>query len=184
MNKANTRKLHKKKTAFGAKDCAYIAVFVALAIAAQLAFSALPGVELVTVLFVAFSFVFGARRGMVAATAFSLLRQIVFGVIFNVLVLYLLYFNFLACLFGLLGKRVKLHGKTLVWLTVIACVCTVGFTMLDNLLTPLWYAYTPRAAKAYFYASLSFMIPQVICTAVSVGVLFFPLQRVFRWVKK
>ena len=53
------------------RDCAYIAVFVALTIAAQLCLSFVPGVEVVTVLFVTFSFAFGCRHGIVAATAFS-----------------------------------------------------------------------------------------------------------------
>ena len=68
----------KKRQNLG-KDCAYIAVFVALTIAAQLCLSFLPGVEVVTVLFITFSFVFGCRRGVAAATVFSLLRQLIFG---------------------------------------------------------------------------------------------------------
>ena len=157
-------------------------MFVALVIAAQLALSVIPGVEVVTVLFVAFSFAFGVKRGMIAATVFSVLRQFVFGVFPNVLVLYLIYFNALVYVFGILGKQVKPTAKNLVWLTAVACVCTAGFTMLDNILTPLWYGYSSRAAELYFYASLPFMIPQVICTAVTVGVLFLPLERIFKWI--
>ncbi|MBQ7948490.1 MAG: hypothetical protein IJ284_01895 [Clostridia bacterium] len=167
------------KTTIG-KDCAYVAVFVALTIAAQLCLSVIPGVEVVTVLFVAFSYAFGIKRGMVAATAFSLLRQFVFGFFPTVLVLYLVYYNALSALFGLLGKRVQNEPKNLLFLTAVACVCTMCFTMLDNILTPLWYGYTARAAKLYFYASFAFMIPQVICTAISVGMLFIPLTKVFQ----
>ena len=162
------------------KDCAYIAVFVALTIAAQLCLSFLPGIEVVTVLFVAYSFVFGCKRGMLAATVFSLLRQLVFGFFPTVLVLYLIYYNALAALFGFLGKRVRLTAKNVVWLTAVACVCTVCFTVLDNIITPLWYGYSGRVFKLYFYASFSFMLPQVICTAISVGVLFFPLAKIFK----
>ena len=162
------------------KDCAYIAVFVALTIAAQLCFSAIPGVELVTILFVSFSFAFGSRRGMLAATVFSLLRQLVFGFFLSVLVLYLLYYNMLAWLFGFLGKRMSCKSKNLPLLTGIACVCTVGFTMLDNVITSLWLGYSGRMFKLYFMASLSFMVPQVICTAVTVSILFLPLVKIFR----
>ena len=164
------------------KECAYIAVFVALTIAAQLCLSVIPGVEVVTVLFVSYAFVFGVKRGMIAATAFSLLRQMVFGFLPLVLILYLLYFNTLAALFGFLGK--KLSTKHLVWIVLIACVCTVCFTMLDNILTVVWYAYSPRAAKIYIYASLSVLLPQVICTAVTVGVLFLPLCKIFKRLEK
>ena len=162
------------------KDCAYIGVFVALTIAAQLCLSFLPGVELVTVLFVAFSFAFGCKRGMAAATVFSLLRQLVFGFYPTVLVLYLIYYNGLTLLFGEVGRRVKVSAKTLVWLTVVACVCTACFTLLDNILTPLWYGYSGRVLRIYFMASFSVMLPQVVCTAVSVGVLFVPLTKLFQ----
>lgn len=163
-----------------AKECAYLAVFVALVIAAQLCLAVLPGVEVVTVLFVTFSFAFGWKMGMAAATAFTLVRQIVFGFFPVVLILYLVYYNALALTFGLLGKKAKATPKNLVWLTAIACLGTVCFTLLDNVLTPLWYGYTARAAKLYFYASLPFMIPQTICTAASVGILFLPLVKAFR----
>ena len=169
-----------------AKESAYLAVFVALLIAAQFAFSFLPGLEIVTVLFIGYAFVFGVSRGMLAATAFSLLRMFLFGFQPNVLVLYLVYYNALTALFGGIGRRVK-EGKelrSLWWIVLIACLCTASFSMLDNLITPLWYGFTARAAKAYFFASLSVMLPQVVCTLVSVGLLFLPLQKTFGLIKK
>ena len=177
-------KIRQKNKGLNARDCAYIAVFIALVIAMQLALSVVPGVELVTVMFVAFSFAFGTKRGMIAATVFAILRQFVFGIVPTVLVLYLIYFNLLACVFGLLGGKVQPTVKNLVWLTLVACVCTMTFTMLDNILTPLWYGYTMSAMKVYFHASLPFMIPQILCTAVSVGVLFLPLTRIFKWINR
>ncbi|MBO5240933.1 MAG: hypothetical protein J6B56_05915 [Clostridia bacterium] len=174
----------KRVAARSAKECAYLSAFVALLIVAQLVFSFLPGVEIVTVSFVTYSLTMGARRGTVAATAFSLLRQLVFGFFPTVLVLYLIYFNLLALCFGGIGLKWKAGVKTLPWLVVIACACTVCFTLIDNVLTPLWYGYSAKATRAYFFASLPFMIPQVICTAVSVIVLLFPLSRVFSYVKK
>ena len=105
MNGNMTPKPPYKKTPHPAKECAYIAVFVALLIALQLALTAVPGVEAVTVLFVSYAYVFGWKRGMAAATAFSLLRQMVFGFYPVVLILYLLYYNGMAALFGTMGKR-------------------------------------------------------------------------------
>ena len=67
-----------------AREIANLAVFVALVLAAQFLFSFVAGVEIVTVLFVTYAFTFGIRRGMLAATAFSLLRMFIFGVFFNV----------------------------------------------------------------------------------------------------
>ncbi len=176
MNGENRRKLYKN----GGEEIAYLAVFVALTIAAQVCLAFLPGVELVTLLFVSYAFAMGARRGMLAATAFSLLRQLVFGVFPTVLLLYLLYYTWLAALFGFLGTQVKAPVKALWWLTLLACVCTACFTLLDCILTPLWYGYTKGAAEAYFWAALPFMLPQIACTAATVGTLFLPLQKVFR----
>jgi len=174
----------KKATVRSAKESALIAVFTAVVIALQFALYALPGIELVTVLFVSFSFTLGWKRGMAAATVFSLLRQLLFGFFPTVLCLYLLYYNLLSLLFGVFGKKVKNVYKALPFLTGTACICTLLFNVLDTALTALWYGFTPQAGKAYFLASLPFMIPQIVCTALSVALLFVPLRRVFLLVKK
>ncbi len=172
-----------------AKECAYLSVFVALLIAVQLVLSLVPGVELVTVLFLSYVFVFGWKRGMAAATVFALLRQMVFGVYPVVLVLYLIYFNLLAVGFGVLGGKIscvkiKKMMRFLPIIVLLACLGTACFNILDNILTPIWFGYSQRAAKAYFYASLPFMFPQIICSAISVATLFLPLITAFGYVKK
>ena len=177
LKEQTTKKTRWKRAS---KECAYLAVFVALTIAAQLCLAAIPGVELVTVLFVSYSFVFGARRGILAGVAFSLLRSFVFGFFPTVLILYLVYYSLLPLVFGWLGGRVKNPLRSLWWLTLVACLCTAAFSMLDNIITPLWYGYTAKAARAHFFASFTVMLPQMVCTAVTVAVLFLPLQRVFR----
>ena len=176
----------KKKTLVwrSGKECAYLAVFVALVIAAQLLLASIPGVEVVTLLFVTYSFVFGVRRGMIAATAFSLLRMLVFGFSPTVLILYLFYFNGLTAAFGGLGKVVKKPLRWLWLLVLVACCCTAVFNLTDGILTPLWYAFSKRATQAYFSAMIPIMIPQVICTAVSVGVLFIPIQKTFAFIER
>ncbi len=165
-----------KKRTTSAKELAYLAVFVALLIGGQFVFAALPGVEIVTVLFVTYAYVFGTRRGMVAATAFSLLRQLVFGFFPTTLVLYLIYFNGVAAVFGLMGqgKRVKLSQ-----ITLVACLSTACFSVLDGLITSLWYSYSWTVAKAYFFAALPVAIPQIICAATTVFLLFLPLRKIF-----
>lgn len=179
-----TEKREKKAVTRSAKECAYLAVFVALVIAAQVVFSFVPGVEIVTVSFVAYSLVMGVRRSMVAATAFSLLRGFVFGFFPTVLVLYFVYFNLLSVCFGFIGRKWRAGVKTLPCFALIACLCTVGFTLIDNVITPLWYGYSAKAIKAYWFASFPFMISQVVCTAVSVALLLLPLAKVFSLVKK
>lgn len=174
----------KKYALKSAKECAFIAVFVALLIAGQFVLSAVPGVEVVTVLFCSYAFAFGVRRGMAAATAFSFIRQLLFGFFPNVLILYLLYYNLLAATFGGLGKKIKRPLRFLAVIVAVASVCAVAFTALDNVITPLWYGYSARAARAYAFASLPFMGVQALNAAISVGVLFLPLFRAFSAAKR
>lgn len=239
---------------FTAKDIALVAVMVALLIGGQLALSAVAGVEIVTVLLLCFSYTFGVKRGVFAATAFSLLRCLIWGFYPAVVVLYLVYYNAFALLFGLMGERnqrlsikktsaflviltellfvllfipcffilterikvsiLLLDGlKTLSWfiisfntlffiaynvllifgkkspklsawkiifsVTATAAVCTVCFTLLDDVITPLFYGFTPQAALAYFYTSFTAMIPQTLCAVVTVSLLFYPLTKIF-----
>lgn len=220
------------------------ALTAALLIAVQYALGAIPGVELVTAFLLTFCYAFGARAGMLTATAFSLLRCFIWGFEPKVIVLYLLYFNAFALLFGLLGGRRRLPAawvcpllllliaggsaaaavcgipvsvlyrarlNAMLWslfgvtcalaalygalliaggrrarigreaasLAALAAFCTVLFTLLDDVLTPLWYGYTFSAAIAYFYAGFFVMLPQTVCAAVSVLLLFYPLNKIF-----
>lgn len=166
------------------KECAYLAVFVALVIAAQLCLAAVAGVEVVTVLFAAYAFAFGKGRGMLAATAFSLLRQLAFGFFPQVLALYLLYYNAFAWLFGAVGEWIKEPREKLWLLILLACFCTLLFSALDVGINALWYGYTWGAVKVYALASLPVAATQTACAAVSVGVLFLPLQKAFAAAKK
>lgn len=220
------------------------AVMTALLIAVQYALGFVPGVELVTVFLLAFCYVFGAKYGVIVATAFSLLRCFVWGFYPNIIVLYLIYFNVFALLFGLLGGRERPvavwvcpvllallaagcmagaligipvsvlyrarlsamlwalfgvlagllalyialwavggrragQGREAASLAALAALCTVCFTLLDDVLTPLFYGYSFDAAVAYFYAGFFAMLPQTICTVLSVLLLFYPLRKVF-----
>jgi hypothetical protein len=161
-----------------AKEIAYAAVFTALLIGGQLLFSALPGVEIVTLLFVCYAYTFGVARGCICATAFSLIRQLLFGFFPTVLILYLVYYNLLCLCFGLLGKAWKgKEKKRLVFLIIVACACTLFFNLMDIFITTTWYAYTMAAAKAYFVASWAVTLPQIACTALSIGLCFLPVQK-------
>ena len=57
-----------------AKDIALIGVFTAMLIGGQLVLSGIAGVEVVTVLLLAFSYYFGIIRGLFVANVFSILR--------------------------------------------------------------------------------------------------------------
>lgn len=67
--------------------------------------------------------------------------------------------------------------------TAAASALTVMFTLLDDVITPLFYGYSKQTAAAYFYGSFLAMLPQTICAAVSVFVTFLPLKRAFEATK-
>lgn len=160
-----------------AKELAIISVFTALLIGGQYALSFVSGVEVVTVLAVSFCYIFGVKRGALCMTAFSLLRCFIFGFFPNVVILYLVYYNLLAVVFGLLGKKLE-NSKMLIKLIVVvitSIILTVCFTFFDCVITPLFYQFTFVQAKAYFLASATTLIAQIISVAVSVSILFIPL---------
>ena len=159
-----------------------VAMCVALLIGGQLALTGLSGVEIVTVMLLSFCFCYGIRQGLAIATTFSLLRCLVFGFQINVIVLYLVYYNLFALFFGWLGGRFT--GKVTFAKTILvvasAAVFTVCFTLLDDIITPLLYGFSRKAAMIYFLQSLYAVIPQTICTVVTVSVCFHPLTRVIK----
>lgn len=223
-----------------ARQLATCAVMTALLIAVQFVLGYVPGVELVTVFFLSFCVSYGIRCGLITATAFSLVRCIIWGFYPAVVLLYLIYYNLFALLFGALKKRnvpvwlcpvlflllgiasayfavsgvpvsilyekrltvmlwilfgicmalmllyfVLLAVKRGTWgreiasYTALAAFCTVLFTLLDDVISPLVAGWSYEATLAYFYTSFLTMLPQTICAAASVFFLYLPLKRVF-----
>ena len=159
-----------------------VAMCVALLIGGQLALTGISGIEIVTVMMLLFCFSYGIRHGIAIATTFSLLRCFVFGFQINVIVLYLIYYNLFAIFFGWLGARFA--GKASLSKTILvvasAAAFTVCFTLLDDIITPLLYGFHRKAAMVYFLQSLYAVIPQTVCTVVTVSVCFHPLTRVIK----
>ena len=159
---------------------AITALYTALLLCVQFALSGVAGVELVTVFFLAFCFTFGVKAGITVAVCFSTIRCFIFGFYPSVIILYLVYYTGFALFFGFLRNR--FNRKSTIWrfifIVVLATAFTALFTLLDDVLTPLFYGFSISAAKAYFYSSLPFMLSQCICAAISVSVLFIPLCKV------
>ena len=168
-----------------AKELSIISVFIALLIGGQFALSAVSGIEVVTVLSVTFFFCFGVVRGCIVATAFSLVRCFLFGFFPNVIILYLIYYNLLAIIFGLLGRAFNksVSVKKMIVVVALSVFMTFLFTLLDNFITTTFYGFTEKARNAYFISSLATMIPQLLCTLVTVTFLFYPLYRICKTVR-
>ena len=168
-----------------AKELALTGVYTALLIGGQVVLSGIVGIEIVTVMFVAFAYYFGIRRGMLVANAFSLLRCFIFGFFPDIMILYAVYYNQLVTVFGLLGNRFghKLKLNIHIMLVFIACFMAALFTALNNVITPLYYGYSLSMAKAYAIASLAAVIPQLLCTIVTVTLLLPVIIKIFKQTK-
>lgn len=167
------------------KDIVRIAMCTAMLIGGQLALSAVSGVEIVTVLLLCFCYTFGARQGVAVAITFSILRCLIFGFYINVVILYLTYYTLFALFFGFLGSRLggKLSFSRILLVVALSMIFTLLFTLLDDVITPFIFGFNQNAAMTYFLASLSTVIPQVICTAVTVSVFFLPLTKIISKLK-
>ncbi|MBP5466454.1 MAG: hypothetical protein J6Y43_02690 [Clostridia bacterium] len=161
------------------------ALFCALLIGVQLALSGVPGIVLVTAFFLAFCFCMGVLQGVVVGVSFSLLRCLLFGFFPTVIILYLLYYSLFALVFGFVGKKFGNQPSPVALFTVIvlSVLMTAIFSLMDDVITPLVFGFDKNAFVAYFYSSLAFMLPQCVCAAVSVGLLFIPLVKTFSLLK-
>ena len=135
---------------------------VALLTAVQFALSFVAGVELVTVLLLCFCYVFGIYYGLLTATAFSLVRCVLFGFVPNVVILYLIYYSLFAVLFGRLG-----HSRLPIWVCpLLLCVLTassayfavtgipISILYKARMTVMLWCLFGIAAALLVFYLVL------------------------------
>jgi hypothetical protein len=76
------------------------------------------------------------------------------------------------------GKLLKVF-----FITTIASLCTICFTIIDDVITPLIVGMTKEGALTYFYTSFIAMLPQTICTIATVSTLFLPLSTIMSHTK-
>ena len=160
-----------------AREIALVGLFTAVLLGGQFVLSMVAGVEVVTVLLAAFAYKFGVRRGLMVANAFILLRCFIYGFFPTVIILYLVYYNLFVLVFGLLGKKCGKGALPIV--TVAAVIMTMLFTLLDDIICPLFYGFSRDAAISYFYASLPVMLTQCACTLLTTLILFNPLIKIY-----
>lgn len=85
---------------------------------------------------------------------------------------------------------IKSRGKNgeralfLFFIVTAAAMCTICFTLLDDVISPLMLGMTFEGALVYFYASFTAMLPQTLCTIVTVGLMFYPLTAIFGRIKR
>jgi hypothetical protein len=56
---------------------------------------------------------------------------------------------------------------------------TVLFTLMDNVLTPLWNGFSDAAFWIYFKASMPFAVIQTACAGLTTSLLFPTVSKIF-----
>ena len=115
--------------------------------------------------------IFGVPVSVLYRERLTAMFWALFGVLAGLLALYLILLA--------VGGRGTVGVREAASLAALAALSAVCFTLLDDVITPLWYGYTADAAAAYFYTGFLAMLPQTICAAASVFFLFPPLKRIF-----
>ena len=155
-----------------AKDVALIGVYTALLLGGQFALASVSGIEVVTLLVFAFAFSFGIKRSLILVVAFSLLRCFLFGFFPTVIILYLVYYPLFVTIIGALGNlyKHKLTPKRHILVIIVTVVLTIFFSLLDSVITPLYYGFSSLEWKGYLASSLYAMIPQCLCVTLTMSV--------------
>lgn len=134
----------------------------ALLVAVQYVFGFVVGVELVSVLLLCFCVSFGVRCGVLTATAFSLLRCLLYGFSPNVVLLYLIYYNLFACVFGLLRKR-----RLPAWVVL----CLLGMLAFAS----AWFAVKGIPISVLYQRRVAIMLWLLFSICIALLLLYFVL---------
>ena len=159
----------KARVLSGAKAIALVGITAATVECAKLALSAIPNVEVVTLLLALYGYVFG-WYGVLSAVVFVSIEPVIYG--FGTWVVsYYIYWPLVAMIFMLLGK-IRLKNRWL--LTLAALVLTFFFGVLSSLIDVgflsgnfdnFFYRF-----GVYYARGIAFYAIQLACNAV-----LFPL---------
>ncbi len=172
----------KQKTfSFSVADVALTGVMAATLEAVKLALSALPNIELVSLLLALYGYVFGLS-GVLAAVVFVAAEVLIWGL--NTWVIsYIIYWPLLALLFRLIGKKISNRFV----ITGIAVMMTFFFGILTSLVdiglfSGYWDSFFDRFA-IYYLRGIWFCVVHIVCNAVVFLTLFKPLETLFKKLK-
>lgn len=167
----------KHATSIGAKKVALIAIMTATIEAGKLALSAIPNVEVVSLLCAVYGYVFGLV-GVVSIVLFVGIETLIWGV--NTWVLsYLIYWPTVCMIYWLLG-RLKVKSRLII--TAVIVVLTAFFGVLTSLVdvglfSGFWDNFWQRFA-IYYSRGIVFYVVQIACNAIVFPLLFLPLANV------
>lgn len=173
--------MKQKNFSFSVTDIALTGVMAATLEAVKLALSALPNIELVSLLLALYGYVFGLS-GVLAAIVFVVAEILIWGL--NTWVIsYLIYWPLFALLFWIIGK--KISNRFII--TGIAVVMTFFFGVLTSLVdiglfSGYWDRFFDRFA-IYYLRGAWFYVAHIACNLVAFITLFKPLEALFKKLK-
>ncbi len=174
--------MKQRNFSFSVRTIALVGVMAATLEAVKLALSALPNIELVSLLLALYGYVFGPV-GALAAVVFVGAEILVWGM-GTWIISYLIYWPLLTVLFWLIGK--KISNRFII--TGIAVVMTFFFGILTSLVDiGLFSGYWSNFARRftiYYLRGVWFYVTHIACNAVVFITLFKPLEKLFRKLKR
>lgn len=161
----------KSRTKITTKDIALTGVMIATLEAAKMALSFVPNVELVTLLIILYTLVFG-KRVFYAIAAFVLLEGCLYG--FGIWwVMYLYIWPLLAFLTLLFRKQQSVWFWSIFaggYGLIFGALCAVPYFFLDG-----WHA-----AMTWWIAGIPYDLIHCVSNVILCGILFCPLYHVLR----
>ena len=151
------------------------ALLGALLLTAQIVLAPLPNIELVTLLILEYTLVFGLRRAAWPVVVFLGLEGLLYG--FG---LWWLNWLYIWPLWMLIVWLLRRCDSATLW-AVAAGAFGLCFGALCAI--PYWFIGGPAAAFSYWVAGIPFDIPHCVGNVVSVLVLYRPLRRAFALVR-
>ncbi len=165
-----------KKFIFTAQSLAYIALFAATLTGGKLALAAVPNMEIVTILILAYGSVFGVFYVLPATMIFCVVETMLYG--FGTWVVsYFIYWNVLGVLAALLLKKQKMWQAL-----ILGVAATAFFGVLTTAVDVVFICINQKTVSVFFkYFAAKYMlgiwfyVAHVSSAIVSVLVLYKPL---------
>ncbi len=159
-----------------AKKTALVGIAAATVECGKLALSALPNIEVVTLLCALYGYAFGGL-GVLIALVFVCIEPLIYGV-GTWLPLYFIYWPLVSFIFMLLGRK-KIENRLV--LTSFAVVLTVIFGLLSSLIdVGLFSGYFDNFLYRfgiYYIRGLPFYIAQILTNALLFPTVFLPFSK-------
>ena len=177
-----TENCEKNKLSLTPRQIAFIGIMAATLECGKLVLSALPNIEVVTVLCALYGYVFGIY-GVIAALVFVFIEPFIWG-IGSWIISYIIYWPLVALVFMLLSRR-KVKNRFL--LTGVAVGLTVLFGILSSVIDAAFYLgineYYFKNVIIYYLRGIPFYLAQIATNAVIFPTLFLFLAEKLEKIK-